>query len=86
MDQSGAGVVTTQNTVSMEKSGALVLCANEVQASNSGTIFLLARKVGGSVKALFGPRESLMVGAAAGVAAGIIIGLSRMISGSRRRK
>jgi hypothetical protein len=86
MDQSGAGVLTTQNSVSMEKSGALLLCANEVHANNSGAVFLLARKVGGSVKALFGPREALMVGAAAGVAAGLIIALGRMISGNRRRK
>ncbi len=85
MDQSGAGVVTTQDTVTMEKSGALVLCANEVQASNSGAIFLLARKVGGSVKTMFGPRESLMVGAAAGVAAGLIIGLAKLLSKSRKR-
>lgn len=86
MDQSGAGVITTQNAVSMEKSGALLLVANEVEASNSGAVFLLARKVSGSVKTMFGPREALVVGAAAGLAAGFVVALGKLISGNRRRK
>ena len=86
MDQSGVGVLTTQGTVSMEKSGVLLLCANEVHAEHSGAVFLLAKKVGGSVKTLFGPRESLIVGAAAGIAAGLVVALGSLVSGKRRRK
>jgi len=85
LDQSGAGVITTRGPVSMEKSGALVLCANEVQAEGCGTIFLLARNVRGSVKAVFGPREALIVGAAAGIAAGLAFGLGRLLSRRKRR-
>jgi hypothetical protein len=85
MEQSGAGVVTTQGTVSMDKSGAVLLCANEVKAENSGAIFLLSRNVRGSVKTLFGPQEALVVGGAAGLAAGLVIAIVRLLSGNKRR-
>lgn len=80
IDQSAAGVVTTQGMVSMDKSGAVLLCANEVTAENSGTVFLLAKNVRGSVKTVFGPREALIVGAAAGIAAGLVVALGRLFT------
>jgi len=83
MDQSAAGIVSTKSMVSMDKSGALFLCANEVNAENSGAVFLLSKNVRGSVKTVFGPQEALIVGAAAGIAAGLVVALGRLISGRR---
>ena len=51
--------------------------APEVQAENCGTAFLIAGRVKGNVKTLFGPRESLIFGVVAGAIAGFtILGLS----------
>jgi hypothetical protein len=86
MDQSAAGIVTTRGTVSMEKSGAILLCGNEVRAENSSAVFLLANKVRGPVKTLFGTKEALMVGAAAGLVAGLLFGVGKLLSGSKGRK
>lgn len=85
IDQSAAGIVSTKGPVSMDKSGAVFLCANEVHAENSGAVFLLSKNVRGSVKTLFGPQEALIVGAAAGIAAGLVVGLARLIGGRRSR-
>ena len=86
MDQSGAGIITTRGTVAMEKSGALVLCAKEVRADNSATVFLLAKKVQGPVKTLFGPKEALIVGAAVGVVAGLVLGVGKLLAGTKGRR
>jgi len=83
IDQSAAGIVSTKGMVSMDKSAALFLCANEVHAENSGTVFMLSKNVRGSVKTVFGPREALIVGAAAGIAAGLVVALGRLITGRR---
>lgn len=85
IEQSATGFLSTKGMVSMDKSGAVFLCANEVHAENSGAVFLLSKNVRGSVKTLFGPREALIVGAAAGVAAGLVVALGRLVSGRRRR-
>lgn len=85
IDQSAAGVVSAKGMVSMDKSAAVFLCANEVHAENSGAVFLLSKHVRGSVKTVFGPREALIVGAAAGIAAGLVVALGRLLTPRRNR-
>ena len=82
MDQAGTRVLLTGGDVTMDQSGTVLMIAGDVKAENCGVVFLLARKVGGTVNALFGPRESLLFGAAAGIVAGLILLLGRQ---ARRR-
>jgi hypothetical protein len=82
MDQSGAKVLLTPGAVTMDQSGAGLLAAREVQAKNSSTLMLLAGKVEGDIEASFGPRESAIFGAVAGVVAGLIVLLGNLV---RRR-
>ncbi len=81
MDQSGAVALVARGPVTMDQCGAVVMAAPEVHADEANAVFLLARRVDGRVNAVFGPRESLLLGAAAGVAAGLILRLSRKLRG-----
>ncbi|MBI5582877.1 MAG: hypothetical protein HY892_03545 [Deltaproteobacteria bacterium] len=83
MDQSGAQVLVAKGDVTMDQSGAVVLISRTVKAEHSGATFLIAREVQGDIKATFGPKESLIFGAAAGIVAGLTCFLFRMLSKSR---
>lgn len=63
----------------MDQSGAVVIAAREVKADHSGAVVVLASRVEGEVKTLFGPRESILLGIAAGAAAGLILLLGRRL-------
>ncbi len=81
MDQSGAIALLARGPVTMDQCGAVVLAAPEVHADEANAVFLLARRVDGHVNAVFGPRESLLLGAAAGLAAGLVSWLIRTLRG-----
>ncbi len=81
MDQSGAGALVAGGAVTMDQCGAVLLAAPEVHADEANAVFLLARRVDGQVNAVFGPRESLLLGAAAGVATGLVLRLTRKLRG-----
>ena len=80
MEQAGAATLIAQGRVKMDQSGAVVMAANEVSADNSGVVFLLAKQVTGQVRSLFGPRESILFGVAAGAAAGLALLIGRKLS------
>ena len=83
MDQSGAQVLVAKGDVSMDQSGAVVLISRTVKADHSGATFLIARDVQGDIRATFGPKESLIFGAAAGIVAGLTCFLFRLLNKSR---
>jgi hypothetical protein len=59
------------------------MVANNVNVEGaSGIVFLFARKVNGNVTTAFGPRESVLFGAVAGLVAGVML----MLGGLFRRK
>lgn len=85
MDQSGAVGLVAGGAVTMDQSGAVLLAAPEVRADEANAVFLLARRVDGHVNAVFGPRESLLLGAAAGAASGLVLLLARRLRGRQDR-
>jgi len=84
MDQSTARVLVAGGEVSMDQGGSVLTVANNVRMKNSGTIFLFARQVEGNVKPVFGPRESMIFGAIAGLVAGTIMLLGNIFRRRRR--
>lgn len=86
IEQSAAGAVLTTGAVKLNQSAAGVIVAPHVQTENSATVFLIAKNVSGQVRAVFGPRESLLFGLIAGVAGGIAFALTRWLVGDRRDK
>jgi hypothetical protein len=83
MDQSSAQALLACGDVSMNQGGAVVMVARNVKAEKSGVIFLFAQKVEGGVRAMFGPRESVIFGVVAGLTAGLVLLMGRQV---KRRK
>jgi hypothetical protein len=84
MDQSAARVLVSGGEVSMDQSGSVLMIANSVRTQNSGTVFLIARNVEGDVNPSFGPRESMMFGAVAGLVIGVLMLLGGFFKRLRR--
>lgn len=82
LEQSGAQLMIAQGDVEMEQSGAVVMVARKVQSQNGMTIFLLAQKIEGNLKAVFGPLESILFGAAAG----IVFFLLSLLTGQMKKR
>lgn len=78
LDQAGAQILLSKGDVTMDQSGAVVMISRSVKADHSGATFLIARDVQGDLKATFGPRESLLFGAAAGIVTGLTLFLLRL--------
>lgn len=55
----------------MDQSGVIAMAAKRIEAKNSNAVFMIAQNVEGSVNTVFGPRESLIFAAAAGLVAGL---------------
>ncbi len=71
MDQSGSELLLSQGKISMDQSGVIAMAANRIEVKNSSAVFMIAHNVEGSVNTMFGPRGSLIFGAAAGLVAGL---------------
>ena len=71
MDQSGSKLLLSKGNISMDQSGVIAMAANRIETKNSSAVFMIAQNVEGSVNTMFGPRESLIFGAAAGLVAGL---------------
>jgi len=83
MDQSGAKVVLARGDVTMDQSGVMITAGRTVKADRCRSCLVLAGKVEGNLNTKFGPRESLLFGAAAGLVAGFSYALARILfSGS----
>lgn len=81
MDLSRSHVILTRGNVVMDKSLSVVTGARKVKAENSNIIFLVSGKVEGDVQPLFGPRESLIFGAVAGLVGGILVLMGKLFKG-----
>lgn len=78
MEQSGARLLLTRGDVTMDQSGAVAMIARNVKTENSGTVFLFASQVEGTVNTAFGPRESVIFGSVAGLVMGLVVLLARL--------
>lgn len=81
MNLSKSQVILSRGNVIMDKSVAGLVGARKVKAENSNIVFLLAGKVEGDAQPMFGPRESLIFGAAAGIAGGILVLTGHLFKG-----
>jgi hypothetical protein len=85
LDQGSAKFLLARGDVEMDQAGTVVMLAGKVRASNCGSIFLVAKEVEGEITTQFGPLESLVFGAAAGLVAGLMILLSRGVKKKVKR-
>ena len=81
MDLSRSHVILSRGNVVMDKSLAVVAGARKVKAENSNIVFLVTGKVEGDVQPVFGPRESLIFGVAAGLVGGILVLIGHLFKG-----
>ena len=84
MDQAVGRLVLAAGNVKMDQAGAAVVAARSVKADNCNTLLLLAGRVEGDVKAVFGPRESAIFGVVTGAVAGAVLLLARLVQRRRR--
>lgn len=73
MEYSTTKTILTRGNVLMDHSLAGATLARKVKMENSDVVFLVAGKVEGDVNPVFGPKESLLFGVAAGVVGGILV-------------
>ncbi|MGI8703665.1 MAG: hypothetical protein ACR2JZ_04030, partial [Candidatus Limnocylindrales bacterium] len=80
--QGYARFVAARESVRLEQSGAITVLANRVEMNpQSGTVFLFAREVTGTVRTLFDWRSGL----AFGIGIGVVSAVARLAGASRRR-
>ena len=84
MDQSLSQLFISKGDVTVDQSALGMLVSNAVKIENSSTIFLITKKVEGNVTTLFGPRESLLFGAVAGLVSGVVLLMSKLIKRKKR--
>jgi len=85
LDQSAAQVMVVGGKVDMDQSVAALMIANEVSMDSSNVVFLLAGKVEGDVRPVFGPKETILFGLISGFAAGAMV-LTGILFGRKRKK
>jgi hypothetical protein len=77
--------VVAGGELTMDQSAAVVLVGNNVKAQNSPIVFLFARNIEGNISTSFGPQESIIFGATAGLVAGAVFLLAQLFR-QRRKK
>jgi hypothetical protein len=76
--QGGVGMALSHDETTLQQAGAGVIVTRVAQISDSAVGFLLAREVHPhNVRVLFGVREALAFGAAAGAALALVLGWRR---------
>lgn len=85
VDQSVSQLFLSKGNVVVDQSALGALVSTEVKIENSSTVFLIAKKVEGNVTTLFGPRESLVFGAIAGLVSGVVLLMSKYIKRNKKR-
>lgn len=66
VDQSAVGALIARGEATLDHSPAIAVVGRNVRVENSSTLFLFAHRVEGSLKTVFGAREALVFGVAAG--------------------
>jgi hypothetical protein len=76
--QGGVGMALSHDETTLQQAGAGVIVTRVAQISDSAVGFLLAREIRPhNVRVLFGVREAVAFGAAAGVALALVLGWRR---------
>ena len=76
--QGGLGLALSHDETTLTQAGAGVIVTRLAQVNDSKVGFLLAREVRGqNLRVLFGVREALAFGAAAGLGLALVLGLRR---------
>ena len=87
MDLSGAQVMVAGKGVEMDQSGAVLMVSPKVTMDNgSNTVFLFSAKVDGEINTVFGPKESVLFGIVAGVAASVVFMVSALFRKKRKKE
>jgi hypothetical protein len=85
LDLSSTRVLVAGGAVNLDQSASVILVGNNVKTQNSPIVFLFARNVEGNVSTTFGPQESIIFGAAAGLVAGVMLLLGSLFRRRRRK-
>jgi hypothetical protein len=86
MDLSGAQVMVAGKGVEMDQSGAVLMVSPRVTMENgSNTVFLFSAKVNGEINTVFGPKESVLFGIVAGIAASLVFMISSLFRKKRKK-
>ena len=76
--QGGLGLALSHDETTLSQAGAGAIVTRIAQVNDSTVGFLIAREVRGqNIRVLFGAREALAFGAAAGLALALVLGLRR---------
>jgi hypothetical protein len=81
MEMAHAKAILTRGNVVMNKSVAVVTGARKAKIENSNIVFLVTGKLDGDVKPMFGPKETLIFGAVAGLVGGILVLTGKLFKG-----
>jgi len=81
MEMAHAKAILTRGNVVMNRSVAVVAGARKAKVENSNVVFLVTGKLDGDVKPMFGPKESLIFGVAAGLVGGILVLTGKLFKG-----
>lgn len=84
MEFSQAKLIYNNGMITMDHSLAGAVAGRKVKLDDSNVVFLLAGKVEGEVQPVFGPRESILFGIAAGIVGGILVLTGRLFKGLAR--
>lgn len=82
--QSASGVTVSGGSVNLHQSASGAVIARDVSLRDSASVFVIARSITGSVRTLFGPRESVLFALVAGLAAGVAFAITRALVGTSR--
>ena len=76
--QGGLGIALSHDETTLSQAGAGAIVTRIAQVNDSAVGFLIAREVRGqNIRVLFGAREALAFGAAAGLALALVLGLRK---------
>ena len=76
--QGGLGLALSHDATTLSQAGAGAVVTRLAEVHDSAVGFLIAREVRGqNIRVLFGAREALAFGAAAGLALALVLGLRR---------
>lgn len=78
MDRSAAGILMGER-VALSNSASALTVAQNASLDGSSTVFLLAGNVEGPVKTVFDTRGSLLAGLTAGIAAALVLFVTRLL-------
>jgi hypothetical protein len=80
MEMSASRILFSQQDVTMDQSASVFLAGKNVNVKDSASVFVVGAKINGNIKTVFGPLESILFGAAAGMVISVIMLIKNAIS------